>query len=87
MNRSAAPRHAALGLIVLAVGFLAVTASDAWAYIDPGTGSYLFQIAAAGLLAGVYTMRRYWFALMNVLRRRPSVAGGEPPAGRANDMD
>ena len=47
------------GHVVLALVFVAVTASDAWAYIDPGTGSYLFQVAAAGLLAGIYTMRRY----------------------------
>ncbi len=33
-----------------------------------GTGSYLFQVAAAGLLAGVYTVRRYWSLLTSGLR-------------------
>jgi hypothetical protein len=44
----------------LALGFLATTPTDAWAYIDPGTGSYLFQLAAAGFFAGMFTLRQYW---------------------------
>ena len=39
---------------------LLLSPSDAWAYIDPGTGSYLFQLVIAGGLAGMYTLRRYW---------------------------
>ena len=58
------------GHVVLALVFVAVTASDAWAYIDPGTGSYLFQVAAAALFAGVYTMRRHWSLLTSSLRSR-----------------
>ena len=30
------------------------------AYIDPGTGSYLIQILAAGGIAAVYTIKTYW---------------------------
>ena len=70
MNRMATNPLIVRGHLVLALGFVAVTASDAWAYIDPGTGSYLFQVAAAGLLAGVYTMRRYWALLTSGLRSR-----------------
>ena len=61
MNRMATNPLIVRGHLVLALGFVAVTASYAWAYIDPGTGSYLFQLMAAGLLAGVYTMRGYWY--------------------------
>jgi hypothetical protein len=50
-------------LPALALGILAVTPTDAWAYVDPGTGSYLFQLAAAGFFAGVFTLRRYWDAV------------------------
>ena len=70
MNRIATKPLIVHGHVVLALAFVAVTASNAWAYIDPGTGSYLFQVAAAGLLAGVYTMRRYWSVLTSVLRSR-----------------
>jgi hypothetical protein len=32
---------------------------DAYAYIDPGTGSYLFQFLMAGLFAGMYALRLF----------------------------
>ncbi len=50
-------------LLTLAVGLVMTTPTDAWAYVDPGTGSYLFQLAAAGFLAGMFTLRRYWDAV------------------------
>ena len=31
-----------------------------FAYIDPGTGSYVLQLALAGLLGAGYTIRRFW---------------------------
>jgi hypothetical protein len=76
----------ALGSLTLALGIVAASPADAWAYIDPGTGSYLFQLTAAGLLAGVYTVRRYWFALTSALRGRPSAAGADS-IKRANDVE
>lgn len=66
---------------VLGIAIVLATPSDAWAYIDPGTGSYLFQMAAAGLLGALFTLRRYWSALASVLRRSPGFGGpgaGEP---------
>jgi hypothetical protein len=47
----------------LAFGLVAFAPAQAWAYVDPGTGSYLFQLAAAGFLAGMFTLRRYWAAV------------------------
>ncbi len=32
----------------------------AYAYLDPGTGSYLFQIFIASLLGGVFFLKSYW---------------------------
>jgi hypothetical protein len=71
----------------LGLAMLAVVPAPAWAYVDPGTGSYFFQIAAAGLLAAVYTCRSYWQALTTTLRER--LAGSERPDGepRGNDME
>ena len=34
--------------------------SDAWAYLDPGTGSYFFQIISAGLLATLFMVKPLW---------------------------
>jgi hypothetical protein len=61
--------------ILLALGFVLTVASEAQAYIDPGTGSYLFQLAAAGLLAGMFTLRRYWDALKATFRRGSGASG------------
>ena len=44
------------------VGLLALLYSPhALAYLDPGSGSYLFQLAAAALLASMFTTRMYWY--------------------------
>jgi hypothetical protein len=65
-----------LTVALLAVGFVATTPVEALAYVDPGTGSYLFQLAAAGLLAGAFTVRRYWEMIKMAFRRES--AGASP---------
>jgi hypothetical protein len=55
-------------VIFLALGIFLFTPAYAWAYVDPGTGSYLFQLAVAGFLAGAYTVRRYWDVLKTKVR-------------------
>ncbi len=44
----------------LALAFLlcAVFSQTAHAYMDPGTGSYIFQIVIAGILGGFFVVRR-----------------------------
>ena len=54
-------------LLALTILFVLGSTSDAWAYIDPGTGSYLFQLLIAGGLAGMYTLRRYWHTVKATL--------------------
>ncbi|MGO9139576.1 MAG: hypothetical protein ACLQBC_18175 [Syntrophales bacterium] len=40
---------------------LQVTLSqDAFAYLDPGTGSYVFQVSIAAFLGGLFTIKIYW---------------------------
>ena len=36
------------------------TPGPAHAYIDPGTGSYIFQLIAASLLGAIYAIKLYW---------------------------
>jgi len=68
-------------LAALALGFLATTPTDAWAYIDPGTGSYLFQLAAAGFFAGMFTLRQYWDVVKARFVKQPAISGrsNRPP--------
>lgn len=41
-------------------GLLLLAAREAAAYIDPGTGSYLLQIALAALLGGLFAVKMFW---------------------------
>jgi hypothetical protein len=50
-------------------------ATSANAYIDAGSGSYLMQMAIAGCVGGLFTMKSYWgqIKLFLTARLRPAV--------------
>jgi len=76
----AAKHRSVSELAVLVVGLLALTPTQAFAYVDPGTGSYLFQLAAAGFLAGMFTLRRYWDAVKSRFGSQPAVQPSSDPS-------
>lgn len=39
---------------------LVATPSEAFGYIDPGTGSYMLQMLAAGLLGAAFALKGVW---------------------------
>ena len=43
---------------------------DANAYIDPGTGSLLLQGLIAGIAAGAYTLKLYWYRVKSFFSRK-----------------
>jgi hypothetical protein len=43
--------------------------SRAYAYIDPGSGSYLFQIMLASLIGAVFAVKTYWIKIKEFLRK------------------
>lgn len=43
--------------------------SDASAYIDPGTGSYILQIIAAAVLGGLFAIKMFWLQVKDFFRR------------------
>ena len=47
-------------LLLAAILLLIFTPNMARAYIDPGTGSYILQIAAAAVLAGIFVIKAFW---------------------------
>jgi hypothetical protein len=65
MNRTRAWRLLATGFI-LSCGFLAVNAAG---YIDPGTGSYVLQIAIAFLVGLAFSIRVFWKKIVAFLRK------------------
>lgn len=40
------------------------------AYIDPGTGSYVFQTLVAALVTAGFLLRAFWGRVVGVFRRR-----------------
>jgi len=72
MSASRLLGHAAT--VAIAFGVSLVLIDDAFAYIDPGTGTMLLQIAGAMIAAGLFYLRsaRVW------LSRRLGLGKSEP---------
>jgi hypothetical protein len=47
-------------VVLVAVLLLAIVSAPAYAYLDPGSGSYLLQILLAGLLGALFTLKVFW---------------------------
>ena len=49
--------------------------NDAYAYIDPGTGSLFLQILIASVVSGLFVIKRFWNTIkgffQNILNPRP----------------
>ncbi len=43
--------------------------ASTYAYIDPGTGSYILQMIAAGILGGLFAIKMFWLQVKNFFRR------------------
>lgn len=59
---------------ILRVSFLMLTvftASEipAEAYLDPGTGSYIFQIIIAFLVGSLFAVKMFWSRLIGIFKR------------------
>lgn len=57
---------AGLILLVTALFFFPL---QAHAYLDPGTGSYIFQIALAALVGALFAVRLFWGRIKAFFRR------------------
>lgn len=51
---------------------------DAFAYLDPGSGSMILQILAGGVAAVAVTARLYWNRILKFLRIRKDDEAAEP---------
>ena len=69
---SEAPRGQKDILGVLAgglIGLAVLAPTDAFAYLDPGTGTFALQGLIAGIAGGVLGVRAYWRRIGGLLRR------------------
>lgn len=61
-------------LLLLAVALWLGSTENAFAYLDPGTGSILLQAIIGGVATGLFIMRGYWRKIKNLF-------GGREAAG------
>jgi len=59
-------------VVLIAVAILIMPTRPAMAYLDPGTGSYVYQIIIGSALAGAYTVKVYWKAITTKVRQMMS---------------
>lgn len=66
-------------LSALAATSQLVWALDAHAYLDPGTGSFVFQAIVALLVGAAFTLKVYWQRLRDLFTRGTSRAAESRP--------
>jgi len=65
-----------------AVALLLISPHMAWAYLDPGTGSYVIQVTIAALLGAMVTLRLYWRKVKDWFKgTKPETKDDQPAAG------
>ena len=48
---------------IITLTLIFVLCFPAYAYLDPGTGSYFMQIVIATLLGAMYGIKHYWYKI------------------------
>jgi hypothetical protein len=69
-------------LLCVLVGLFVAAPSNAYAYLDPGTGSFLLQGFIAGLAGGLIAIRAYWRRVLQLFG-----GPGKNPEGRSETSE
>jgi len=56
-------------VLFMAASALSLATRDAYAYVDPGTGSFLFQMATAGVLGTIFAIKVFWQNIKTAVAR------------------
>jgi hypothetical protein len=68
MDRSGRIRRRIAAVLLVAIAAEWMLPRDAHAYLDPGTGSYVFQIAIGAFLGGVIAVKGTWRRFVGFLK-------------------
>jgi hypothetical protein len=66
-------------LTIVTAILLILIPKDAWAYLDPGTGSLLLQAAGASIFAILLTFKLYWRRIKLFFTSAKDEPQGETP--------
>jgi hypothetical protein len=51
--------------LVLIIALQFTHSQKAFAYLDPGTGSYVYQVLLAAFIGGLFTIKIFWQKIKN----------------------
>ena len=54
-------------VIATSVAFVMLSTGDAYAYLDPGTGSILLQAIIATVASSLFVIKMYWYKFRSLL--------------------
>jgi hypothetical protein len=57
-------------LLIVALILSLCFSPEAYAYLDPGSGSYMLQILLGTLVAGFFAIKQYWHRLKYFFKKR-----------------
>jgi len=60
--------------LLTAPGLLLLSTQNAYAYLDPGTGSMILQGLIGGIAGGMFAIRLYWSKLKTRFGRVPAAS-------------
>jgi hypothetical protein len=55
---------------ILFIGIVFLTYSNAYAYIDPGTGSFVVQAVIASVAGAIYVLKTYWARITSFFKKK-----------------
>ncbi|HOD34428.1 MAG TPA: hypothetical protein PLR20_01475 [Syntrophales bacterium] len=58
-----------LYVLLMALPVLVILPENASAYLDPGTGSYIFQVLLAAIIGGLFAIKTYWLKIRDFINR------------------
>jgi len=56
--------------LILTIVVQIIFLQNAFAYLDPGTGSYIFQVLVAAFIGGLFTIKIYWRKIKDFIINR-----------------
>jgi len=68
-------------ILVSSLAFLAMTTGQAFAYLDPGTGSIILQAIIAAVASSLFVVKMYWYRLESFLGLGVPVAASDDDTG------
>ncbi len=71
--------------LALLAAWVLASPGRAQAYLDPGTGSYLFQILIAGLIGGLFAVKIFWVRIRLFFLKLFGKEGGEETEDGVDD--